>query len=179
MMELERERDVLRKALLDTWRTNHRVTIFLFENLPDELWPQKIPGAPRRTVRMIAGHVHNTRCMWIKMLGRKLDLAVPKSVNRHRVSREELIPALEQSSEGIIGLLEVGLDRHGKIPGFPPDVVHFLAYLVAHEGHHRGQICMVARQLGQRLPDEVLYGLWQWSKRAKEARAYVTSETAP
>ncbi len=38
---------------------------------------------------------------------------------------------------------------------------------------------MVARQLGYRLPDEVLYGLWQWSKRAKEARAYVTSETAP
>ena len=79
MMELEGERDALREALLDTWRTNNRVTIFLFENLPEELWPLKIPGAPRRTVRMIAGHVHNTRCMWIKMLGRKLGLRFPRA----------------------------------------------------------------------------------------------------
>ncbi len=57
------------------------------------------------------------------------------------------------------------------IPGFPLDVVHFLAYFVAHEGHHRGQICMLARLLGHRLPAEVTNGLWQWSKRAKEAQA--------
>jgi hypothetical protein len=29
---------------------------------------------------------------------------------------------------------------------------------------------MLARQLGCRLPAEVTAGLWQWSKRAKEAR---------
>jgi uncharacterized damage-inducible protein DinB len=39
---------------------------------------------------------------------------------------------------------------------------------VAHEGHHRGQIVMLARQLGCRLPAEVTAGLWQWSKRATE-----------
>src|SRR2546422_7416198 len=32
---------------------------------------------------------------------------------------------------------------------------HVLAYFVAHEGHHRGQIVMLARQLGYRLPVEV------------------------
>jgi hypothetical protein len=31
------------------------------ENLPDELWSETVPGAPRRTVRMIAGHLHNKR----------------------------------------------------------------------------------------------------------------------
>ena len=159
----------LRDAILATWRTNNRVTIFLFENLPDELWPKKVPGAPRRTIRMIAGHIHNARCMWIKTLGKKHGVAGPRKVDRHKVSRDELIPALERSSQGIISLLEVGLDRGGKIPGFPPDVVHFLAYFVAHEGHHRGQICMLARQLGHRLPDEITYGLWHWSKRAKES----------
>ncbi len=159
----------LQSALVDTWRTNNRVTVYLFENLPEELWPERVPGAPQRTVRMIAGHIHNCRCMWIKMLGRRRGIAVPPAVNRHRVTRRQLLPALERSSQGIVQLLELGLDRGGKLSGFPPDVVHFMAYHVAHEGHHRGQIVMLARQLGHRLPGAVTAGLWQWSKRSKEA----------
>jgi len=159
-----------RASLAATWRTNNRVTTLLFESLAEELWPEKIPGAPRRTIRMIAGHIHNARCMWIKMTGKKHGIAVPQGVDRHRVTREELIPALQRSSEGIVRLLDLGLDRGGKLPGFPRDVVHFLAYLVAHEGHHRGQIIMVARQLGHRLPREATTsGMWDWSKRAREA----------
>jgi uncharacterized damage-inducible protein DinB len=46
--------------------------------------------------------------------------------------------------------------------------VHFLSYFVAHEAHHRGQLCMLARQLGHRLPAEVTGGLWQWKKRSRE-----------
>jgi len=41
---------------------------------------------------------------------------------------------------------------------------------VAHEGHHRGQIVLLARQTGHRLPGEITAGLWQWSQRAKEAK---------
>ncbi len=77
-------------ALLATWETSNRVTAFLIENLPDEVWHHAIPGAPRRTVQMIGGHLHNCRCMWIKMLGQKHGLAVPRNVNRHRVSRAQL-----------------------------------------------------------------------------------------
>jgi len=46
---------------------------------------------------------------------------------------------------------------------------HFLSYFVAHEAHHRGQLCMVARQLGQRLPKEIAAGVWMWTKRSREA----------
>jgi uncharacterized damage-inducible protein DinB len=41
---------------------------------------------------------------------------------------------------------------------------------VAHEAHHRGQIVLVARALGHRLPSAVTGGLWQWTKRAAEAK---------
>jgi uncharacterized damage-inducible protein DinB len=166
-----------REMLLDAWRTNNRVTVFLIEHLPLELWGATVPGAPRRTVRMIAGHIHNARCMWIKTLGKEYGIAVPRAVNRHKVSPKELIPALGQSSRGITRLLRLGCDRGGKIPAssayiwrnLPLDVGHVLTYFVAHEGHHRGQIVMLARQLGYRLPAEITGGLWHFSRRAKEA----------
>jgi uncharacterized damage-inducible protein DinB len=69
--------------------------------------------------------------------------------------------------------LKLGVARGGEVPraawqNFPTDLAHFLGYFVAHEAHHRGQLCLLARQLGSRLPAGVTAGLWQWSKRARE-----------
>jgi uncharacterized damage-inducible protein DinB len=163
--------------LLTSWRTNSRVTAYLIEHLPAPLWDAAIPGAPRRTVRMIAGHLHNARCMWIKTLGREHGIAVPASVDRRKVARQELLSALKRSSRGIEALLELGIAAGGRVPpskgyvwrNLPLDVPHVLTYFVAHEGHHRGQIVMLARQLGHRLPTEISAGLWQWTKRVQEA----------
>jgi uncharacterized damage-inducible protein DinB len=159
--------------LIAAWRTNNRVTMYLIENLPAELWAIRVPGVPRRTVRMIAAHLHNARCMWIKMLGARHGIVVPRTVDLRRVRPPELLRALSRSSEGIIALIRLGVARGGAVPraawqNFPTDLVHFLSYFVAHEAHHRGQLVMLARQLGHRLPAGVTAGLWQWKKRAKE-----------
>jgi len=166
----------LRDTILDAWKTNNRVTVFLVEHLPAELWEAKLPGAPRRTIRMLAGHIHNARCMWIKTLGQEHGSAVPRSVDRYKVKPKDLVAALERSGAGILGLLKFGIDHGGRIPAsssyvwrnLPLDVGHVLTYFVAHEGHHRGQIVMLGRQLGYRLPADVTNGLWLWSKRARE-----------
>jgi uncharacterized damage-inducible protein DinB len=169
----------LGEAIVAAWRTNNRVTLFLCEHLPPDLWAATVPGAPRRTIRMIAGHIHNSRCMWIKILGQPHGLEVPPSVNRHRVGARQLIPALRRSGRGITRLLQLGCQHGGHIPptpsygwrNLPLDVGHVLGYFIAHEGHHRGQIVLVARALGHRLPAEVTTGLWQWTQRAAEAAA--------
>lgn len=169
----------LSQTLLGSWRTNSRVTSYLIERLPAELWDATIPGAPRRTVRMIAGHLHNARCMWLKTLGQEHGIRIPSSVDRHKVTRRQLLPALDRSSRAMEELLQLGLDSGGHVPpskayvwrNLPLDVPHVLTYFVAHEGHHRGQIVMVARQLGHRLPAEVTGGLWQWTKRAQETQS--------
>jgi uncharacterized damage-inducible protein DinB len=167
-----------RDLILDAWRTNNRVTVYLVEHLPAGLWQASVPGAPRRTVRMIAGHIHNARCSWLKILGKESGITVPGNVDRYSVEGEELAAALNRSSEGILSLLALGCERGGKIPAtrsyvwrnLPLDVGHVLSYFVAHEGHHRGQIVMLARQTGYRLPTQVTSGLWQWTKRSAEAR---------
>ena len=37
------------------------------------------------------------------------------------------------------------------------------SYMFAHEAHHRGQILMLAHQLGYRVLDQTP-GIWQWEK---------------
>ena len=168
----------LRGTLLTSWRTSDRVTAYLIEQLPAPLWTAAVPGAPRRTIGMIAGHLHNTRCMWVKTLGQEHGVSLPAPVDRRRVTRRELLSAFKRSSRGIEALLELGLAAGGQLPpskgyvwrNLPLDVGHVFAYFVAHEAHHRGQIVMVARQLGHRLPNTVTGGLWQWTTRVKETR---------
>lgn len=164
----------LRTTILSAWRTNNQVTIRLVDQLPSDLWSAAVPGVPRRTVRMIAAHLHNARCSWIKTLGLEHGVRVPLRVDHRKVSRRQLSAALKRSSRGMEALLGLGLAAGGVLPpskryvwrNLPLDVGHVLTYFVAHEAHHRGQIVMVARQLDRRLPKALINSLWWWSTRA-------------
>jgi uncharacterized damage-inducible protein DinB len=166
-------RDVDANGLIAAWRTNNRATVYLVEHLPRSVWSSQVPGVPRLTVGMIAAHIHNSRCSWIRSLGAPHGVKVPRLVDLRRVRRAELVKALSRSSAGMVGLIELGIANGGRVPratwqNFPTDMEHFLTYFAAHEGHHRGQLCLVARQLGQRLPRSVTAGIWHWTRRSQE-----------
>ncbi len=155
-------------AAVHALATNDRVNAYLVENLSDELWASRVAGG-NKSVGAIVAHIHNTRCMWIKMLGKKIGVRVPGRLDRARATRAEALAALGRSGEAVARIFEAGVAAGGKVAGFPPDVMHFLGYVLAHDAHHRGQICLLARELGQPLPRDVMFGLWQWPARAKEA----------
>jgi uncharacterized damage-inducible protein DinB len=166
----------LAETILAAWRTTNRVTAFLVRHVPDAIWEAPIPEVPRKTIGMLAGHLHNARCTWLKTLARPHGIPVPPSVDRRKVTRQDLIAALNASSRGIEALLRLGIRCGGRVPATPAyrwrnlplDVGHVLGYFVAHEAHHRGQIVLAARQLDARLPADVIGGLWQWTKRAAQ-----------
>ncbi len=173
----------LEDAVLTAWRTSSRVTDYLIEHIPPVLWSATIPRVPTRTIRAVAAHVHNSRCTWIKTLGREHGIVAPVRVDHRAVTARQLRAALEGSSLGIAALLSLGCSQGGRVPpskgyvwrNLPLDVGHVLTYFVAHEAHHRGQIVMVARQLKCRLPASVAAGLWEWRTRGRETS---TSEPA-
>lgn len=160
----------LQESLIAAWRTGNRVTIELIENLPPKLWDVRVPGSPQRTIRSIAAHLHNARCRWIKTLGAEHGITAPAQIDRHRVTPRQVAAALKRSSRGMEALLELAFASGGRLPpsrgyvwrNLALDAGHVLTYFVAHEAHHRGQIVMVARQTGHRLPATAMAALWQW-----------------
>jgi uncharacterized damage-inducible protein DinB len=159
----------LRTSLLAAWRTNNRVTTELIQYLPPKLWNLTPPEAPGRTVRAIAAHLHNARCMWLKTLGREHGIKAPARVDYRRVTPRQLVTALKQSSAAMESLFKLGFTS-GELPpskgyvwrNLSLDLGHVVTYFIAHEAHHRGQLVMIARQTGHQLPRSLAGRLWWW-----------------
>lgn len=146
--------------LLEAFATNNRINRYLIENLSPEVWGAK----PRkgRTIAEIVAHIHNVRLMWLKAAGFKGTM--PAKIEGD-VTPGAAIGALQESFAAISEVLQQSLLADGRIKGFKPDVASFIAYLVAHDAHHRGQVSMLARQLGHPLAQDVKFGMWEWGTR--------------
>ena len=153
-------------ALVQAFAVNERMNQFLLENLDEEAWRADPPGGKGRTIAATVAHIHNVRNMWLSVSAKGSE--IPEKLDRRTVTPAQARRALAKSAEAMRRLLEASLSTGGRVKDFPPGVVAFFAYAISHDAHHRGQICQLARQTGFPLPNEVTYGMWDWSKRRKE-----------
>jgi hypothetical protein len=103
--------------------------------------------------------LHNVRVMWLKATKAE---EIPEQLDRATVTPAQARLALENSRLALSAVLNRALTSDGRIRGFRPDAAGFLGYLIAHDAHHRGQIAMLARQIGHPLPQKAMFGMWEW-----------------
>ena len=160
----------LRQSLLETFAINQKANELLLANVSDAAWQMPTPTGKGRTIAAIASHMHNVGLMWLSVADKAAKL--PAKLDGEKSSREAVSHALRNSAAAISKLIEKGLaDPSGKVPNFKPDVVAFVGYLIAHDAHHRGQIAMLARQLGHPIPAKTGFGMWEWGTLSKEANS--------
>jgi uncharacterized damage-inducible protein DinB len=149
------------EELLETWRINNRVNLYLLEALQEE--DLAVPLSKGKTVGSQLAHVHSVRLMWLKASAP--DLQEGQIKVEATEGKEALARALESSSAAIEELLRRAGTPGGKVKGFKPHAAGFLGYMIAHESFHRGHLELAMRQAGRPLPDKIAYGSWEWGVR--------------
>jgi uncharacterized damage-inducible protein DinB len=158
-----------RQALLETYAINERMNQLVLEQLDPRAWRAKPKGRNARTIAAIFAHMHNIRRKWIRLSAPHLKL--PTELNRARCTPKQVKASLAVSARVCAQMLSQAFDpddsrirqfrRDGWATPWPVGPA-MLTYMLMHDAHHRGQICMLAHQLG--LPIKAGYKLWMWEK---------------
>jgi uncharacterized damage-inducible protein DinB len=157
-------------AAVQIFAANDRLNQILIENLDPAAWRAQPPGKVR-TIAAIFTHMHNVRTKWVRLTAPHLK--VPSQLNRAKCTQQQARAGLAESAVRCAEMLAEALGGgEGRVKKFVRDGwarpwpvgPEMLCYMLAHEAHHRGQVCMLAHQLGFPLPKKVGYGAWDWEK---------------
>jgi uncharacterized damage-inducible protein DinB len=169
----------LGRTAVQVFAANERMNQSLIEHLEPSAWMAKSPTAQApakvRSIAAIFTHMHNVRCKWIRL--NAPHLKVPPQLKRTQCTLQQARAGLAESAARCAEMLAEALGGGGgRVEKFRRDGwgrpwpvgVEMLCYMLAHEAHHRGQVCMLVHQLGFPLPTEVTSGMWNWERLWKE-----------
>jgi uncharacterized damage-inducible protein DinB len=165
----------LRQALVESYAVNDRMNQLVLEHLDPRAWRAKLPRSKGRTISAIFSHVHNIRRKWLRLSAPHLKLPAP--LDRGRSTQKQARAALGESAALCCEMLAEALTRPaGRVKIFRrdgwarpwPAGAAMVAYMISHDAHHRGQVCMLAHQLGFPLPAKYAYKIWVWEKLWKD-----------
>jgi uncharacterized damage-inducible protein DinB len=154
----------MEEQLLESWAIHDRINHYLLAAIPANAL-DSVSASKGRTVAEQLAHIHNVRLMWLKAAAPELLEGLTKIEKEDAADPARLGDALRASAEAVAELLRRSFAAGGKVKGFKPHAAAFLAYLISHESHHRGQIALTLKQAGHPLDKKVAFGIWEWGTR--------------
>ena len=169
----------IRDVLLEAYAANDPMNQLILANLHPKAWRADPPGLKSngRTIAAIFAHLHNCRIVWLRNSAPHLKCPAPLDPGRctvrqaaaaHQKSAAQCLRMLTDALSAAPNRKVTKFSRGAWAPVWPAGAAMF-AYMFSHEAHHRGQIIMLAHQLGYRLPLKQATNIWNWEKRWKEA----------
>lgn len=150
------------QELLEAFRRSGRVSEYLVQVLPARIWRASPPAGRGRSIAAIVAHMQGVRRTFARMGGAQPG---PPALDRRTVTQAQARKALERSTDDLARLFECAFQsRQARVKGMPRRVIDMLTYLIQHDAHHRGQICMVARDLGHTFGVGDSMRMWGWKK---------------
>lgn len=160
MLSTPETADLVEQAL-EAWRANAEVLRRLLRAVPARGLAAVPLNSRGRSVARVFAHLYHVRYGWLRVHGKERVRGMRRFAPRAEPSRRELTAAFRASDRAMERFLRDLLERKAKLRFFRDRPLRFLAYLVAHDSHHRGQIALALKQLGMKLPPRVaLNDLW-------------------
>ncbi len=163
----------IRDVLLETYAVNDAMNQLLLAHLDPRAW--RAQGSGGRTIAAMFAHLHNSRLTWLR--NSAPHLKCPVRLDPDRCTMKQVAAAHKRSAAQCLRMLSDALSgapkrmvtkfSRGWLRKWPAGGAMF-CYMFSHEAHHRGQILMLARQLGYRLPQRAEAGIWDWDRLWKE-----------
>jgi uncharacterized damage-inducible protein DinB len=145
-------------SLAETFLLNNRVNLMLLDAMNGEQLAH-VPFPRARSIADQFAHLHNVRVQW-------LDVMAPgslKKIAKGVPSKADLRRALEASTEAMAAVIAEG-ERTGKMRGYKRGAAAFCGYMVAHEGHHRGELIVHLKHAKMPVDRDLTYAIWEWEK---------------
>lgn len=150
--------------LLEAWRTNHRINRFLIDHISDAGLGCTLSKHGGRTVARQLAHLHTNRVWQLEKRAPDLAEGLHKFATADEPDREALEHHLSASADAVAVFLERCVTGTGKARPFKKGVATTLAYLIAHDSHHRGNILLTLKQCGHKPEKAVQYAIWDWDR---------------
>jgi uncharacterized damage-inducible protein DinB len=150
--------------LLESWDIHNRINLYLLDSIDAAHLNSALSSKGRNAGEQFA-HIHNVRLMWLKVSAPELFKNVIKIEKDKALDKKLLSSSLTKSAKAIRTLLEKAFASDGRVKNFKPHAAAFLAYLISHESHHRGQILLALKQSGHAVDKKIQYGIWEWGVR--------------
>jgi len=157
-------------ALLRAYSASARINQYLVQRLDPAVWRAELPAESRggrvRTIAALVAHLHNCGLRYLERTDPTA--RVPAELDRFHVTPAQAARALGAKRVAVARVVGTAIAEGRRIVGFGHDAASYLAYYLAHNSHHRGQIVMLARLLGHPVSRETMLGMWQWGARVRE-----------
>jgi uncharacterized damage-inducible protein DinB len=151
--------------LLEAWRTNNRINLYLFDRISDEGMRCTLSTRGGRDVARQFAHMHDVRLYHLEKRAPDLAEGLTPFRSKEHPDREAVRVALLSSGEAIGAFLAGLAEGKEKRRGFKKGIATTLAYFVSHESHHRGSILLTLKVSGHKVDQDTAYALWDWDRR--------------
>lgn len=150
--------------LLEAWRINNRVTLFLIEHVSDEGMACTLSKRGGRNVARQLAHLHNNRIWHLQRRAKRLAEGAHLFATHDEPDRATLRETLEDSARRIERLIAGVQEGQRGVRAFKRGLVPYVAYFIAHESHHRGSILLTLKQCGHPVEKSTAYAIWDWDR---------------